>query len=181
MGEDPRGSNTGKFVIGCQRYTWLPGTGWPWCVAFVQRVFAEVNLKLPWGSAGAWDLYERAKKAGWAKKVPKPGDIAIWNIGSGHASIVRRVLGDYVETIDGNVGDKVTLCRRSVVLARGFIRHPGLTLAPVDVPDVKPPKKETVGSASGDPVIVYRGMLHGWLAKASGNPWNPPNQDRKKT
>jgi hypothetical protein len=24
------------------------------------------------------------------------------------------------------------------------------------------------------------GLLHGWLAKVSGNPWNPPNQDRNK-
>jgi len=177
-GEIPPGSNTGPFVRECQRYTWLPGTGWPWCVAFCQRVFAECGLKLPWGSAGAYDIYDRAKKAGWAKRTPKPGDIAIWNFGTGHASIVRRVLGSYVETIDGNVGDKVSVCTRPISETRGFIRHPGLTAKkPVVVPPVKKPKKEVVGSASGTTKTVTTSAL--W-ALFQSMPWIPANQDRKK-
>ncbi len=184
MGEDPPGSNTGKFVRECQRYTWLSGTGWPWCVAFCQRVFAECGYKLPWGSAGAYDIYDRAKKAGWTKRTPKPGDIAIWNIGAGHASIVKSydAKAKIVTTIDGNVSDRVIVCHRLLEDARGFIRHPKLKVhpQPMTVPKQKPPKKEKVTSASGDSVVVKNGLLHGWLAKVSGNPWSPPNQDRKK-
>ena len=176
--EDPMGSNRGAFVQKCQSFTWLRGTGWPWCVAFCQRVFTECNLKLPWGSAGAWDLYARAQKVGWTHRIPKVGDIAIWNFGTGHASIVRRVLGNSVETIDGNVGDKVSVCTRPISEARGFIRHPGLTAKkPVVVPPVKKPKKEVVGSAAGTTKTVTTSAL--W-ALFQSMPWIPANQGRKK-
>jgi uncharacterized protein (TIGR02594 family) len=178
--EVPLGSNSGAFVRACQRYTWLKGTGWPWCVAFVQRCFAESGRKLSWGTAGAHDLYERGKAAGWAKKSPRANDIAIWNVGSGHASIVERydpATGNVI-TIDGNSGDRVKRCLRNIKYARGFIRVP---IAPTPQPKVKRPKSQIVTSESGAKVAVRTGgLLHGWLAKVSGNPWNPPNQDRKK-
>jgi hypothetical protein len=178
MHEEPSGSNSGAFVRKCQSFTWLKGTGWPWCVAFCQRVFAECGFKLPWGSAGAWDLYAYARRAGWTKKIPKPGDIAIWNFGTGHASIVRRVLGTAVETIDGNVGDKVSICVRPIAEARGFIRNPAFTTkTPPPVPKVKKPKKEIVGSASGAQVVAYTSPLWRLLQSA---PWIPANQSRKK-
>jgi hypothetical protein len=199
MHEEPLGSNSGPFVKKCQSFTWLPGTGWPWCVAFCQRVFAECGLKLPWGSAGAWDLYGLALKAGWTTQKPAPGYIAIWNIGSGHASIVRRVLGNEVETIDGNVSDKVSVCIRPIKEARGFIRHPQLAAKPKPklLPEdkIKKPVAEVVGSASGKSVIVYSSRLRAILARtgigsftipANQERWkvnqvDPPTKDRKKT
>jgi uncharacterized protein (TIGR02594 family) len=178
--EVPIGSNSGAFVRACQRYTWLAGTGWPWCVAFVQRCFAESGRKLPWGTAGAYDLYARGKAAGWAKKTPKANDIAVWNVGAGHASIVERydpVSGNVI-TIDGNSIDQVRRCLRHISHARGFIRVP---VKAKPQPKAKKPKAEVVTSASGSEVVVYSSRLRKILAATGiGNFTQPANQDRQK-
>jgi hypothetical protein len=111
--------------------------------------------------------------------------------------VLRLVAGLlYVVTIEGNttsydaltttphnrdgVYRKRRIVRRSSVT---IIRLPGLAkpvdplaiaamnrLTPKPKPKPEPKRKRTSGS----------GLLHGWLAKVSGNPWSPPNQDRKK-
>ena len=92
--EHPMGSNTGPYVITCQRASWLGGTGWPWCRAAVLKWRKQGGDKPGDLSPGAWDAYERARKRGetvppamWEKVIP--GDEVIWNIGSGHSSLLE--------------------------------------------------------------------------------------------
>lgn len=169
--EEPPHSNAGAFVVACFTYTWLKFRQIPrgkayWCVAFVQMVFAKCGLKLPWGTAGAYDLYARGKAAGWAVAIPKMGDIGIWNIGDGHANVVNgyNAKTRVVTTWDGNVSDRVGLHHYSINQARGFLRHPSLRAKPKPViPPKKKPKQakqplyEVLSSASGKSVVVYRG------------------------
>jgi hypothetical protein len=162
--EEPLGSNTGVFVRFCQRHTWLGGTKWPWCRGFNLTVIKEGGgFTYPDGSAGAWDALDRARKRGWALALGEygkaiPGDEVIWNIGSGHASILKglsvRGGAAYVQSVDGNVSDSVADRERPLSLVRGFIHWPE---APVFAYAVKPPRVQVVGSASGTRKLVTRG------------------------
>ncbi|HMA26090.1 MAG: CHAP domain-containing protein [Solirubrobacterales bacterium] len=176
--EEPMGSNDGSFVRECFKHTWLKFKAIPkgkayWCVAFVQRVFDECGLSWPWKTAGAYDFGDRGTQAGWAHKLPKPADVAVWNIGDGHASIVRSydAKTGLVTTIDGNVSDRVMLCTRPIAEARCFIRHPSLHSKPKPAPaPPKPPLWEVLTSQSGKSVVVYRNRrskVLAWLGKQS--------------
>jgi uncharacterized protein (TIGR02594 family) len=165
--EVPSGSNTGPFVRLCQACTWVKGTGWPWCAAFVCKVHKDVGLKLPFPSAGAHDLYDHARAAGWAVKTPIPGCVADWNIGSGHTSFVIAVdlKAKTVRTIGGNESDAVRETTRPISLARGFWVHPKLVAKPAPPIKVKKPKTEKATSASGTVAIVYASPMLKLLAK----------------
>lgn len=153
--EVPMGSNTGAYVRSCQRESWLGGTGWPWCRAAVLKWRKQGGDKPGDLSPGAWDALNRARKRGealapeqWRKVVP--GDEVIWNIGSGHSSLVEKVTllpsGDVVVTsIDGNSGDAVRRCQRGLNQVRGFIAWPE---NPGDKADRRP-LVSVVGSESG--------------------------------
>lgn len=62
--EDPRKNNTGVQVQAYQSATWLAGTAWPWCAAFVcwcvWQTLQQLGLKpADWvrpRTTGAWDL-----------------------------------------------------------------------------------------------------------------------------
>lgn len=160
--EIPSGSNAGAFVRFCQSASWLGGTGWPWCRAFSLRAHLEGGFTLPDGSAGAWDALERARGRGDALPPAEyrkavPGDEVIWSFGSGHCSILesfsRRAGVVYVQTIDGNVRDRVTRCERPLGQVRGFIRW---RETPVAVKPVRPPRAQVVGGASGRRKLVTR-------------------------
>lgn len=132
--EVPLGSNTGAYVLSCQRASWLGGTGWPWCRAGVLKWRREAGDKPGDLSPGAWDALARARKRGevleprdWHKVIP--GDEVIWSIGSGHSSLLERftVGADgqvLVHTIDANASDMVKRCTRPLELVRGFICWP---------------------------------------------------------
>ncbi len=182
--EEPLGSNDGRFVRGCFKWTWLKFSAIPkgkayWCAAFVCRVLGELFGRLPWPSASAHDLYDHAKAAGCAIKIPVPGCVADWNIGSGHTSIVIEVdlKGKRVHTIGGNESDKVAEAWRPISEARGFWLHPALIgTAPAKA---KKPKAETLTSASGATSVGYSSRLRQILAKTGiGNFTQPANQDR---
>jgi hypothetical protein len=163
--EQPSGSNTGTFVLFCQRATWLAGTRWPWCVAFFQRAWAEAGKPLPYRGAGAWAFYDWAKQHGWAISVSQaePGDACIWNLGSGHCSMFERLQNGRVHSIDGNVSDKVSECERSASELRGCIHIPEPAhthhAPPAAQPTqaAKPPLYEVVGSVSGHSKVVFVG------------------------
>lgn len=114
--EKPLNSNSGPEVQGLyQRSTWLSGTGWAWCAAFICYLFSEASkkpgikysFKLP-KTAGALD-YEN-----WARNnqnyieilsAPfndiKPGDIIIFNFS--HIGLsTSSISGGKIETIEGN-------------------------------------------------------------------------------
>lgn len=162
--ESPAHSNSGEMVRQFQAATFLGGSGWPWCVAFVQWCFAHARVPFPYRSAGAWDLNRWARQVGWAHSTPLPGDVAIWGPGcgmsQGHGSIVEKVIGGQIHSIDGNVSDSVARRVRSRSCCFGatpFVRHPGLRGAK-GTPLVVPPAEILVGSdgEEGVPVKVSR-------------------------
>jgi hypothetical protein len=123
--EDPPGSNKGERV---EQYMATVGVepGDPWCVAFVFFCFSTaakaqgipnpmVTKKCKTG--GVLDLWNRARENGVAvvlqedalgdpSKV-KPGMIFIISTGNGHGhtGLVSRVMGNRLETIEGNTND----------------------------------------------------------------------------
>ena len=112
--EVPNNSNSGPDVEKYQATTWLKGTGYAWCAAFICWCFKQASsgvnysFKLP-QTAGAFD-YEN-----WARnnasngvtilKPPfnniLPGDIIIFNFS--HIGLANGALiGNSVATIEGN-------------------------------------------------------------------------------
>lgn len=92
----------------------------PWCADFVSYCYTKAGKKLnePWTPA----LLQKLKNNGtWNRTHPKPGDIVMfdWSPGSGdsadHTGLVEKVYRKngklYVQTIEGNSGDRV---RRNV-------------------------------------------------------------------
>lgn len=131
VSEEPPGSNKGTRVGWYQRNgTWLSGTGFAWCVAFANcavkygGAFAGLDP-----TAGAWDALARAAKRGWAlgpsewEKVV-PGDLVVFNTGSGHIAVVEKLSKDTVWSVDGNASDMVKRCERPLSSVRGFVAWP---------------------------------------------------------
>lgn len=159
--EVPLGSNTGPRVRWYQSHTWLPGTGWPWCTGFALTGWEEAGgFRLPWPSAGAWDLANRARAAGWAVASPGalvPGDIVTFKSGAGHLAVFLKYDGktDTIFTVDGNVSDRVDYRERSRSLVRDLIHVPE---KPVILPvPVKVPMFQVVTSEGGERVVYVSG------------------------
>ena len=160
--EEPLGSNRGTRVEFYQAHDWLPGGGYPWCASFVDTAW-EVGgkRKLPFPSAGAWDLGNRARAAGWAVTSVKQlvaGDFVTFKAGAGHVAIFLAYRNGLVETIDGNVDNAVELRSRTLTTVRDLIHVPEL---PVAVPPktTKPPVFEIVTDEKGGKVIYVSGTL----------------------
>ncbi len=122
--EDPPGSNSGKRVREYQRTVNI-SAGDPWCVAFVFWCHGQAAVKLgiinPMAkncrTGGVLDLWNRARETGvltittaQAQDDPslvRPGMIFIISTGNGHGhtGIVSRVVGQQMETIEGNTND----------------------------------------------------------------------------
>lgn len=129
--ESPDGSNSGRTVRFFQSFTWLGGSYWPWCAAFVVAMWTIAMKNCPNKTAGAWDFINRAIAGGYAKPISQaqPGDAIAYPDGSGHINIFRRWLGDgWYETIGGNESNGVRIGRRHASTAyRGVCaRHPKL-------------------------------------------------------
>lgn len=156
--EEPMGSNRGAFVEFCQSHTWLKPGAWPWCAAFAVTAIEEgAGVEYPDPSAGAWDLLARAAKRGWARpgnfKGVKPGDLAVFNIGSGHIGVVSKVTTKQCFSVDGNAGDMVRECARPITSVRGFVCWPE------DLPPREKSKRfvQIVGGESGRRKLVVAG------------------------
>ena len=105
--ESPPGSNNVRYN------TWyygreVMGSAYPWCMVFVQWVFAQAGVKLPVRTASCGALMNAAKAAGcWVTAGFKPGDVVIYNFPGGaatdHCGIVETELPDYgVQAVEGN-------------------------------------------------------------------------------
>ena len=105
--ESPPGSNNVRYN------TWyygreVMGSDYPWCMVFVQWVFAQAGVKLPVRTASCGALMNAAKAAGcWVTAGFKPGDVVIYNFPGGaatdHCGIVETELPDYgVQAVEGN-------------------------------------------------------------------------------
>jgi peptidoglycan hydrolase-like protein with peptidoglycan-binding domain len=123
--EEPAGSNRGRRVEQYQRSVGL-ARGTPWCVAFVYWCFQAAAQKqgIPNPMAkecrtgGVLDLWTRAcgaRKVNIVRTTEafndpakvKPGMIFVISTGGGmgHAGLVSRVVGNRMETIEGNTND----------------------------------------------------------------------------
>ena len=86
----------------------VSGSGYPWCMVFVQWVFAQAGVKLPVRTASCGALMNAAKAAGcWVTAGFKPGDVVIYDFPGGaatdHCGIVETELPDYgVQAVEGN-------------------------------------------------------------------------------
>ena len=104
--EEPANSNRVKYN------TWyygreVSGAAYPWCMAFVQWVFAQAGVKLPLRTASCGALMNAAKKAGqWVTKDYRPGDVVIYDFPGGaatdHTGIIEKVTLTGVVAIEGN-------------------------------------------------------------------------------
>ena len=124
--EDPPGSNKGKRIGEYQRAVGID-PGEPWCVAFIFFCFASaaraLKMKNPMETAdcktgSVLDLWNRARRAKRTQillhddalndpsKV-KPGMIFAISTGggNGHVGFVANVIGNRLETIEGNTND----------------------------------------------------------------------------
>lgn len=139
--EVPHDSNTGPRVLEYQRATWLSGTGWPWCAAFIcwglQQVEREMGGLGKLGfvrpqTAGAWDFENWAKQQGLRLFKPrstvKAGDIICYTFSHIGLAIEAEKNGS-VRTVEGNTnssggreGGGVYVQSRSLSLVRSHIR-----------------------------------------------------------
>ncbi len=87
----------------------VSGAAYPWCVVFVQWVFAMAGgaALLPIRTASCGVLMHAAQKAGlWTGRPYRPGDLVIYDFpggaGTDHCGIVERVTPSGVVAIEGN-------------------------------------------------------------------------------
>lgn len=100
----------------------VEGDDYPWCMAFVQWVFAQAGLALPYKTASCSALlnwYKQNQPARICKATGAPGDIVIYK---GHTGIYRADAGGgYFTAIEGNYSDSVAVVTRKYADAIAFI------------------------------------------------------------
>ena len=104
--ESPPNSNNVRYN------TWyygreVSGRAYPWCMVFVQWVFAQAGVKLPVRTASCGALMRAAQSARcWVTGDYRPGDVVIYDFPGGaktdHCGIVESVDGTYISAIEGN-------------------------------------------------------------------------------
>lgn len=94
--ESPPGSNRTPYG------KWMGMDGQPWCMSFVQWVFSQAGMPLPYKTASCSALLNWYKKnlPASVTKVPAAGDIVIYNFG--HTGIVEAVGSGTITAIEGN-------------------------------------------------------------------------------
>ena len=103
--ESPAGSNRTKYGA------WYGLNGQPWCMMFIQWVFAQAGASelLPARTASCGALMRAAKAAGlWVTGDYRAGDVVIYDFPGGaptdHTGIVERRTSGGVVAIEGNTG-----------------------------------------------------------------------------
>ena len=108
ISESPPNSNNVRYN------TWyygreVSGGSYPWCMVFVQWVFAQLGVALPQRTASCGALMRAAQMSGqWVTEDYRPGDVVIYDFPGGaatdHCGIVESVAGSGVVAIEGNTG-----------------------------------------------------------------------------
>ena len=108
ISESPPNSNNVRYN------TWyygreVGGGSYPWCMVFVQWVFAQLGVALPQRTASCGALMRAAQMSGqWVTEDYRPGDVVIYDFPGGaatdHCGIVESVTGSGVVAIEGNTG-----------------------------------------------------------------------------
>jgi hypothetical protein len=137
IGTVEHGKNTGKRVKEYQAATWLDGTGWAWCAAFVDFCIMKAGeeVALPFKrprTAGAWDLARWAREEGLKviddPKAIKRGMVLCYEFShTGFAETDSDSAGNF-KAIEGNTneagsreGDGVFRKTRNVSAVRNAI------------------------------------------------------------
>lgn len=100
----------------------VSGPDYPWCMVFVQWIFAMLGKPLPYRTASCsalynWYLHNRPEDV---HKDPKPGDVVIY---AGHTGIVETIDGpNNFTAIEGNYSNKVSRVPRKMKEAVAFLR-----------------------------------------------------------
>lgn len=133
--EDPPGSNRGPRVD-LYLPKWLKkedGSGAPWCACFVSWCQKQALGVCVLGSfeASCFSAHKRAQKENlWVEGIPVPGDqfIMLYRkgkrlTGRGHTGFVLRVSedGQLIQTVEGNVANRVAVKVRKLETVEGFI------------------------------------------------------------
>lgn len=163
--ETPDGSNRGPIQVTgphragvdfFQEHDFLPGYAYPWCVdTWLSAWAVGAGRTLPYLSAGAYDILNWAKRAGWYRASADcvPGDALVFQVGAGHLATLEAQDGpDWVKTIDGNHGNRVARARRPRSSCLGGIHVPE-----DKAPDPPAPERFYViaTSESGHKVLVF--------------------------
>lgn len=108
ISENPPSSNNVRYN------TWyygreVSGGSYPWCMVFVQWVFAQLGVALPQRTASCGALMRAAQMSGqWVTENYRPGDVVIYDFPGGaatdHCGIVESVTDSGVVAIEGNTG-----------------------------------------------------------------------------
>lgn len=106
--ENPPNSNNVRYN------TWyygreVSGSAYPWCMVFVQWVFAQLGVALPQRTASCGALMRAAQMSGqWVTENYRPGDVVIYDFPGGaatdHCGIIESVTDSCVVAIEGNTG-----------------------------------------------------------------------------
>lgn len=99
--ESPPVSNRTKYG------KWFGLDGNPWCMMFIQWVFAKAGVELPEKTASCGAFMRAAQSAGrWVTGDYHPGDVVIYDFHGGaatdHCGIVTSVMPTGVRAIEGN-------------------------------------------------------------------------------
>lgn len=104
--ENPPESNRVKYNT--WYYGWeVHGSGYPWCMVFIQWVFDKAGVKLPARTASCTALMNAGERLGRVFKTTyKVGDIVFLDFKSSgtpqHCGIIERVNATTITTIEGN-------------------------------------------------------------------------------
>lgn len=141
--ESPAGSNNVKYNIWYYGKE-VSGSSYPWCMAFVQWVFAQAGVKLPARTASCGALVTAAKtERCWITQGYRPGDIVIYDFSGArtitqHCGIVTEAGSETLTSIEGNTGSDddanggaVMERVRSMRYVVGAVRPPLLDLGEV--------------------------------------------------
>jgi hypothetical protein len=126
-GNDARGVGADLRVppFGLRHYVWR---GEQWCTELVSWAYKAADVPMTGGSEGGWMIRNNRAMKAWfvrhdlwvargstasARFEPIAGDYVRFHTrsGVGHSGIVRRVDGDTLYTVEGNVGNRVRLRR----------------------------------------------------------------------
>lgn len=130
VSESPKGSNSGPIVDKYLKSVGL-APGFSWCMAFVYWCCKEANPNnILFRTGGVLKQWNKTA-ADHRHTVPLPGDIFVMDFGGGlgHTGFVENVVGDTIQTIEGNSNDEGSregyeVCRRTrkISACKGFIR-----------------------------------------------------------
>lgn len=144
--ENPPSSNNVRYN------TWyygreVAGSAYPWCMAFVQWVFAQAGVKLPIRTASCGALMNAAKSAGcWVVRDFQSGDVVIYDFPGGaatdHCGIIELPLPDYgVQAIEGNTSQSGSQSNGGMVCRKN---RPVKYIVGAVRPKYDPEKKEDI-------------------------------------